>query len=155
MFIFIIEILSLKLICRIECLKPESKVAKLLFSIVKLWKRKEQLICFLLTILWNTMYDDVPFVVLWKNPKNSPDAFQDKILRPVIIKKFAKNLQFWARTKSKRWSLIINCILYVNIIKCNVNFLNKLNVIKVKWRNLAEWMWTTPFFPTPKLQLNF
>jgi len=38
------------------------------------------------------MYDDVPFVVLWKNPKNSPDAFQDKILRPVIIKKFAKKI---------------------------------------------------------------
>ena len=37
------------------------------------------------------MYDDVPFVVLPKNPKNSRETFQDteETLRPVIIKKVA------------------------------------------------------------------
>ena len=40
------------------------------------------------------MYDDVPFVVLLKNPKNSREAFQhnEETLRPVITKKVAGTL---------------------------------------------------------------
>jgi len=40
------------------------------------------------------MYDDVPFVVLLKNPKHSRETFQDteETLRPVIIKKVAGTL---------------------------------------------------------------
>ena len=96
MFILILIVLSLKLISRIECLKPQSKVVvKLLFSIVNIVEEEGATDMFLDN---DTMIVRCMMMCLSlfcrKIQKNSPDAFQDKILRPVIIKKLAKNLQF-------------------------------------------------------------